>query len=256
MNEIEVAKKACVEAGKIAMKYFQGNFTVTKKGKIDLVTNADLECEQKIKKVIAAEYPTHSFLGEEEGKVGSDKNLWIIDPIDGTTNFAHGIDNFSHSVALVRDNEVICGVVYNPVQKKMFTAAKGQGAFLNGKKIVVSKTEKLIDSVIVTGFPYDDGELRASAVGSIKSLVGNCQGIRRFGSAALDFCFVAQGVFDGYYEYFLNPWDVAAGFLIAKEAGAKITDINGNDTTINSRHFIVTNEKIHEELRKHLEVVQ
>ncbi|MFH1392022.1 MAG: inositol monophosphatase family protein [Candidatus Diapherotrites archaeon] len=255
MNEIEVAKKACVEAGKIAMKYFQGDFTITKKGRIDLVTNADVECEQKIKKVILAEYPTHSFLGEEEGSQGESKNVWIIDPIDGTTNFAHGIDNFSHSIALVRDNEIICGAVFDPVNKKLFTAVKGKGAELNGKKISVSKTEKLIDSVVITGFPYDNGEIRGKAVASISSLIGNCQGIRRFGSAALDFCFVAQGICDGFFEYYLKSWDVAAGFLIAKEAGATITDINGNEATINSTHFIVTNGKIHKELKSHLEAV-
>ncbi|MCR4335498.1 MAG: inositol monophosphatase [archaeon] len=253
MNEIEIAKKACVEAGKIAMKYFHGDFTITKKGRIDLVTNADVECEQKIKKVIASEYPTHSFLGEEEGAQGKSRNVWIIDPIDGTTNFAHGIDYFCHSIALVRDNEIVCGAIFDPVNKKLFTAVKGKGAELNGKKISVSKTDKLLDSVLITGFPYDNPELERKTINAVASLKSNCQGIRRFGAAALDFCRVAQGVCDGYFEYYLKPWDVAAGILILREAGGRVTNMLGEEADINSTNFLCSNTILHSQIKEHLE---
>ncbi|MCR4335800.1 MAG: inositol monophosphatase, partial [archaeon] len=172
-----------------------------------------------------------------------------------TTNFAHGIDQFCHSVAFQKDGEMVCGAVYNPVQKKLYTAMKGRGAFFNGKKISVSQTEELIDSVIVTGFPYANDELGRKAVNAVASLRGNCQGLRRFGAAALDFCSVAQGVMDGFFEYHLSPWDVAAGMLIVREAGGIVTDINGNFARVDSIHFCASNKKIHDALRSHLEMV-
>ncbi|HZX19626.1 MAG TPA: inositol monophosphatase family protein [archaeon] len=255
MKELIVAESAAFAAGKIAMKYFQEELTIKKKGKIDLVTNVDIECEQKIKKVISEEFRKHSFLGEESGKDGNSEYVWIIDPIDGTTNFAHGLDNFSHSIALAKNNELICGVVYNPVQKKMFKAYTGKGAFLNGKKIKVSSTQTVVDSLVVTGFPYENDSLGEKAVSSVRRLRGNCQGIRRFGSAALDFCYIAQGVMDAYFEYDLKSWDAAAGMLIAREAGAKVTDINGNEASLDTTHFLASNGKIHDEIMKYLERV-
>lgn len=259
MNELETAQLACVEAGKIAMGYFKRNPKVRKKGLIDLVTEADVECERKIKWVISKEYPHHSFLGEEEGSQGgaqgTGKEVWLIDPIDGTTNFFHGIEEFSHSVALVKNGKIVCGAVYNPVQKKLYSAAKGKGAFLNNRKIIVSKTQKLIDSVIVTGFPYEDNELRDKSLKSLGNLVGKCQGVRRFGSAALDFCRVAEGSCDGYFEYQLSPWDVAAGILIAKEAGGKVTTVNNETASPDSVHFVASNNLLHDELISHLERV-
>src|SRR3989344_2951582 len=206
MQEIEVAKSACLEAGKIALKYFRKDFAVGLKGPGDVVTQADIECEREIKKVISSKYPSHSFLGEEEGKVGSSDSLWVIDPIDGTTNFVHGVDQFCHSVALVEGGEIICGAVFNPVQKKLYTAQRGSGAFLNEKKTFASTA----------------------------ALRGLCQDIRRFGSAALDLCYIAEGACDAFFEYVLRPWDVAAGILIVREAGGEVTDINGKTARIDS----------------------
>ncbi|MCH7902876.1 inositol monophosphatase [archaeon] len=248
MRELETAERACLEAGKIAMKYFQGDFQIRKKGKIDLVTDADVECEKKIKQIILNEYPNHSFMGEEGGTQGESENVWIVDPIDGTTNFSHGLDFFSHSIALVKGKEIVCGAVYNPVNKKLFTAINGQGAFLNRKKIEVSKIDSLIDSLIVTGFPYNDPALEKKVVSGITALRGNCQGIRRFGSAALDLCYVAQGVVDGFFEYSLYPWDVAAGILIVREAGGRVTDINGNEAKVGSGHYLASNSLLHKNI--------
>lgn len=256
MKELDVAAHACIEAGKIALKYFQKDFEIRKKGRIDLVTNADVECEQKIKSVISKEFPTHSFLGEEEGRQGESKNVWIIDPIDGTTNFAHGVDHFCHSIALVRDNEIICGAVYNSVHKKLYTACKGKGAFYNGKKIGVSKIDKLIDSLVVTGFPYNRPELEKKTVASISSLRGNCQGVRHFGAAALDMCYVAQGIIDGFFKYQLEAWDVAAGILIVREANGKVTDLNGKEAEVGSGHFLASNGLLHEQIVSHLEGIE
>ena len=255
MKELEVAKQACFEAGKIAMKYFQKDFEIRKKGIIDLVTDADVECEKKIKQIILNEYPNHSFMGEEGGSQGENENVWIVDPIDGTTNFSHGLDFFSHSIALVKGKEIICGAVYNPVNKKLFTAINGKGALLNGKKIEVSKIDSLIDSLIVTGFPYNDPELERKVVSGITSLRGNCQGVRRFGSAALDLCYVAQGVVDGFFEYSLHPWDVAAGILIVREAGGKVTDINGKEAEVGSGHYLASNGLLHGRIKSQLEGV-
>ncbi len=258
MKELEVAERAAVEAGKIAMKYFRGDFEVKLKGRNDLVTNADVECERHIKKIISSEYPLHSFLGEEEGSQGTSKDVWVIDPIDGTTNFVHGVEQFCHSIALVRDNELVCGAVYNPVMNLLYTAYRGKGAFLNGRRIKVSRAESLGECLIITGFPYDavgaeESDVHAKTLAAIASLRGSIHDVRRFGSAALDLCRVAHGICDAYFEYRIKPWDIAAGMLIVKEAGGKVTDINGNEASFMSPHFVASNGLVHERLLSHLE---
>lgn len=255
MKELAVAEMACIEAGKIAMKYFRKRFSINYKAPRNPVTQVDIECEQRIKKLISGHFPEHSFLGEEEGKQGNSDFVWLIDPIDGTTNFLHGVDYFCVTVALAKANEVLCGVVYNPMHKKLFSAAKGKGAFLNKKKLVVSKIDKLENSLVVSGFPYNAPELERKTLQSTANLRGKCQDIRRFGSAALDLCSVAQGTMDAYFEYQLNPWDVAAGILIVREAGGKVTDINGKEATINSGHYAASNGFLHEEVLSNLERV-
>ena len=255
-KELQVAQKACFEAGKIAVKYFHEGFNIMHKGKADLVTDADIDCENKIREIILNAFPEHSFLGEESGRKGASEFVWVVDPIDGTTNFSHRLDVFSHSIGLVKGNEILCGAIFNPLQKKLFTAAKGKGAFLNGKKIHVSKTQKLVDSLLVTGFPYERNSLDDKTLRSIASLRGKCQDLRRFGSAALDFCSVAQGVLDGFFEYSLKPWDVAAGILIVREAGGKVTDINGLPAQIDSGHFLASNGLLHNGIMKSLERVE
>lgn len=255
MKELEVAERAVVEAGKIASKNFQGEFKVSLKGIRDLVTEVDIECERRIKKIISAEYAMHSFLGEEEGVQGDSPNVWIIDPIDGTTNFAHGIDQFCHSVALVRNGQPVCGAIYNPVQKKLYSAYVGKGAKFNGRPISVSKTENLMEALLITGFPYNANLFEEKTVRSISSIRPQCRDLRRFGSAALDLCYVAHGLCDGFFEYQLKPWDVAAGILIVREAGGKVTDINGKHADVNSGHFLASNGHLHDLIMKHLEGV-
>ncbi len=255
MIELEVAEKACVEAGRIAMKYFRGAFSMRLKAPRNIVTEADVEAERRIKAMISMEFPEHAFLGEEEGKQGHSEFVWLIDPIDGTTNFAHGVDYFCTSIALARGNELVCGAVYNPVHNRLYSACKGKGAWLNRKKISVSKTAKLEDSLVVSGFPYSNRLLEEKTIMSTKALYGNCQDIRRFGSAALDFCAVAEGVCDAFFEYDLKPWDVGAGMLIVREAGGKVTDCNGKAAWADSGHFLTTNGLLHPAMLDKLERV-
>ncbi len=255
MIELEAAEKACVEAGSIAMKYFRGKFSIRLKGPRNIVTQADIEAERRIKAIIARDFPEHSFLGEEEGKHGEGEHVWLIDPIDGTTNFAHGVDYFCTSIGLARGDELVCGAVYNPVHNRLYSAYKGKGAWLNRKKISVSKTAKLEDSLVVSGFPYSNRLLEEKTILSTKALYGNCQDIRRFGSAALDLCAVAQGTCEAFFEYDLKPWDVAAGVLIAREAGGQVTDCNGKEAGVNSGHFLATNGLLHSAMLEKLERV-
>ena len=257
-SELLAAESACAEAGKIAMRYFKGDLEVKFKGTTglrDMVTKADLDCERKIKEVICKEFPSHSFLGEEEGRQGESEFMWVIDPIDGTTNFVHGLDYFAHSVALTKNGVPICGVVYNPARKLMYSSYSGKGAFLNRKKISVSKIKSINKSLLISGFSYGGGIFEEKTIKSMVSLRGACQDLRRFGSAALDLCAVAEGLCDGYFEYDLKPWDVAAGILIVKEAGGKVTDINGGEALIGSGHFLASNSFIHESLLERLERV-
>ncbi len=255
MKELFVAEKACLEAGKIALKYFQKEFTIRHKGEKNIVTQADVECEREIKELISKKFPSHAFIGEEEGPSGDSENVWVIDPIDGTTNFAHGVDQFAHSVAFTKRGKVLCGAVYNPVQKKLFTACAGKGAYLNGKKIHVSKVSRLIDSLLVSGFPYDVPDLEEKTFSSMRALRPKCQDIRRFGSASLDTCYVGQGICEAFFEYRLNSWDIAAAMLVAREAGGKVTDINGKEAHLNSGHFLASNGLLHDEILGYLERV-
>ncbi len=255
MKELEVAREACMGAGKVAMKYFRGEFTMKFKSPRNIVTQADVEAERLVKAVIAKQFPEHSFLGEEEGKHGESDYVWLIDPIDGTTNFAHGVDYFCTSIALERSGELVCGAIYNPVHKKLYSAYKGKGAWLNGKKISVSKTAKLENSLVVSGFPYSNRVLEEKTMLSTQALYGKCRDIRRFGSAALDFCTVAEGICDSFFEYQLNPWDVGAGIIIVREAGGQVTDCNGKEASARSGHFLATNGLLHHAMLGKLERV-
>ncbi len=248
-KELVVAVKAARAAGKVSLKYFGKNFYVKKKGKIDLVTQADIECEKKIREIISKSFPKDSFLQEESGQsVGSSKRTWVIDPIDGTTNFAHSIPWFATSIALMEGEKVLFGVCFNPLSKELYTARIGRGAFLNGKKISVSKNRDLIDCVLATGFPYEGGRLADLTIKSMSNLVGHAQGVRRFGSAVLDLCFVARGSFDGFFEYKLNAWDVAAAGLVVHEAGGVMTDFSGKHASPYAGSFVASNSLVHNDL--------
>ncbi len=252
-KEANVAIKAAKEAGKVIRKYFKKEFSIKKKGKIDLVTDADIAAQKKVISVLSKTFPKDEFLAEESAKkdfVG--KRVWIIDPLDGTTNFAHSFEWFATSIGLMVDNEPFVGVVFDPIRNHLYVTQKSKGAFLNGKQIFVSKNSVLIDSLIATGFPCDSGIIAQNTVKSIGNLVGECQGVRRAGSAALDLMLVARGAFDGFFEYKLFPWDVCAGVLAVREAGGKVTDFFGKESKVFDSHFVATNGLVHEELLKKL----
>ncbi len=244
--------EAVTEAGKILTKYIGKDYKIGRKRDYnDLVTEIDKKSEAKIIEIIHSYFPEHNVLSEEIGdlKMQSDY-VWIVDPIDGTVNYAHSIPIFCISIALEIKKEVIMGVVYNPVSNEIFFSEIGQGAYLNEKKIHVSQTPELKGSLLVTGFPYGAKDNQDHCIDHFVNFVKLGLPIRRLGSAALDICYTACGYFDGFWEVNLNAWDVAAGYLIAKEAGAVITDFFGNDYSVYNKQILATNGKIHQEMRE------
>lgn len=221
---MEKLKNWVEELGEIQLEKLNSDFEInTKSAAIDLVTEVDELSEEFLLDKIQANYPQHAILSEESGVKDSDSDYkWIIDPIDGTTNYANGFIVFSISVALQYQGETILGVVYAPRVEQLYSAIKGKGAFLNGEEIAVSKITNLEEALIATGFPYDRATSDHNNIDNLSDLVTQVQGIRRTGSAAFDLCTVAGGVFDGYWELKLSIWDIAAGRLIVKEAGGKI----------------------------------
>jgi len=215
----------------------------------NLVTEIDRKAEAMIIERIRRRYPHHAFLGEEFG--GSDEQSeykWIIDPLDGTTNFTHGLPIFCVSIGLEVRGELRLGVVYDPNLDELFTAEKGNGAYLNNRRLHVSSVERLGESLLVTGFPYDIKTKTDEILTHFENFLKEAQAVRRLGSAALDLCYVAAGRFGGYWANVLNPWDMAAGVLMVQEAGGKITDLRGFPTTIYNRPILATNGLIHEQM--------
>jgi myo-inositol-1(or 4)-monophosphatase len=245
-----IGVRAAYRAGRILNEYFGNTFQVTKKGAIDLVTDADVAAEKIIVATIAETFPDHAILAEESGASGDNvRDRWVIDPLDGTTNFAHGLPIFAVSIAYARDNEIMMGVVFNPINGELFTAVSGEGARLNDQPIQVSTVERVGDSLLVTGFPYTiNTETSTQPMERFASCLKVAQGVRRLGSAALDLCFVACGRFDGFWEENLKPWDTAAGMLIAAEAGARVTDFADRPFGINDKQILATNARIHHEM--------
>lgn len=231
-------------------RYFQGEFKISSKdGKNDLVTEADHASEKAIFEVIKEDYPDHYLLSEEAGAITMDSSYkWIIDPIDGTVNFAHGLPLCCVSIGLEQDGEIILGAVYNPFIKEFFFAQRGYGATLNDKKISVSSETSVAKSCLVTGFPYSYLDQPNGPLEVFSKLIRAAVPVRRLGSAAIDLCWVAAGRFDGFYEHKLNAWDSAAGFLIVEEAGGRVSDFNGDKYSPYQPHIIATNGKIHDEL--------
>ena len=239
------------------LNHYLGNLiSVQKKGPTDLVTVADIESEKIIIQTIRSRFPDHEFMAEESGLIGTEPSpcQWIIDPLDGTTNFAHQIPTFCTSIAFAVTGKVLVGVVLNPVSGELFTAVQGKGAYLNGNPIHVSEEKNISESLLVTGFPYDVTQGIDSTMGRLKNCLQKAQGIRRLGSAALDLCFVACGRFEGFWEENLKPWDTAAGFLIAEEAGARVTDFSGVPYTLDKKEILATNGLIHQEMQLLLEI--
>jgi myo-inositol-1(or 4)-monophosphatase len=247
----KIIHEACEQSGRIIRANINKKKSVKYKSDIDLLTATDKKVEETIIKLIKKNFPEHDILAEESGTAGQRSAFkWIIDPIDGTTNFYHTFPQVSTSIAVERDGIVIAGAVYDPMRDELFYAEKGKGARMNGKKIRVSETKKLGGSLLVTGFPYDRRKKADYYLGFFKAFMMKTHGIRRLGSAAMDYCYVACGRFDGYWEFKLKPWDVAAGSLILKEAGGKLSDFEGNKFSIYESETLATNAKIHAEMVK------
>jgi myo-inositol-1(or 4)-monophosphatase len=242
--------KAAEAGAAVMQRYFQGEFAISnKEGVNNLVTEADHASENAIFEVIRADYPDHFLLSEEAGEVVMDSNYkWIIDPIDGTVNFAHGLPLCCVSIAVEQGGEMILGAVYNPFINEFYFAQRGYGATLNDKKIAVSNETSVATSCLVTGFPYTYLEQANGPLEVFSRLIRAGVPVRRLGSAAMDLCWVAAGRFDGFYEHKLNAWDSAAGFLIVEEAGGRVSDFEGQRYSPYQPHIIATNGKIHDEL--------
>jgi myo-inositol-1(or 4)-monophosphatase len=251
MTMLNFAIETAVQAGKLLLDKLGRRLDVSKKGDINLVTEADIASERLIIERIKSHHPKHTILAEESGESaisdGDKLWKWIIDPLDGTTNFAHGYPCFAVTIALEYNGEVVIGVTYDPTRDEIFAAEKGCGATLNGKRISVSNTEKLSDALIVTGFPYDFAK-RQGIFENLLKLLFRARGVRRDGSAAIDMAYVACGRFDGFWEEGLNPWDVAAGLLLITEAGGCVTHYDGSPFNIYKSPILASNGLIHEEM--------
>jgi myo-inositol-1(or 4)-monophosphatase len=245
----DVAVAAAARAGDILYRSWGGIHHVEKKGAIDLVTEADKASEQAILGVIRSAFPDHTILAEESGlTLGSDPYEWIIDPLDGTTNYAHNLPEFTVSIAFAHEGEMAFGLILAPVLGELFCAARGQGAELNGRPIRVSRVETVQDSLVVTGFPYDLASVIGPLMHRMETLLLAAQGVRRLGSAALDLCYVACGRFEGFWEQNLHPWDTAAGWIIVEEAGGQVTDFSSGNYNIDKKEILATNGLIHREM--------
>ena len=237
------------EAGALLLERLHDRHTVQYKGEINLVTEADRLSEALIVERIRREFPGHDILTEESPETANGSGFrWIIDPLDGTTNYAHGYPVFSVSIALEVKGVIRLGAVYNPMLDELFTADKGAGAFLNGRRLNVSRTERLSRSLLATGFPYDIREDRNNNINYFKVMILSAQAVRRTGSAALDLAYIAAGRFDGFWELKLMPWDTAAGWLLVEEAGGCVTDLRGDPYQLHSPNILASNGLIHAEM--------
>lgn len=251
--DLEAIQRTAIKAafqGAAELKDHFGKLNaVTKKGRIDLVTQADLASEAKIIETIKAHYPGHAILAEESGATkGQEPMRWVIDPLDGTTNYAHGLPIFGISIAAETAGETLVGVVLSPLGGELYTAIKGKGAFLNDRPIEVSTSSPVSESLLITGFPYEWGDERAAIIGRFERCALAARGVRRLGAAALDLCYLACGRADAYWEGQLKPWDTAAGVLIAREAGARVTNFSGSDYAYGTNELLASNGRIHAEM--------
>ncbi|MCF6198245.1 MAG: inositol monophosphatase [Hyphomicrobiaceae bacterium] len=251
---MNVMTKAARKAGRTLSRDFGEveHLQVATKGPADFVSKADLRAEKIIFEELSHARPNYCFLLEEGGIVeGSDKtHRWIIDPLDGTTNFLHGIPHFAISIALERDGELVAGLVYNPVMEELFTAEKGAGAYLNDRRIRVGGRNKLEDAVVVTGIPHRGKSGKEVFIQEMRQVTRSVVGIRRTGSAAVDLSWVAAGRFDGYWERGIQAWDMAAGIVLVREAGGRVTDAQGGDDMLTTGSVVAGNTAISTELQK------
>jgi myo-inositol-1(or 4)-monophosphatase len=243
------ARLAAARAGVIVRERWHRQGPVEAKSTpIDLVTEVDRACEAAILEILTARFPSHSYLAEESGGRGDGEHRWLIDPLDGTTNFAHGYPQVSISIALTRAGQTLLGVVYDPLREEWFVARRGDGAFVNERPLRVSASDRLATSLLASGFPYDRREHADFYLSFFKAFMLRAQGIRRAGSAALDLCWVAAGRVDGFWEWKLKPWDTAAGALIVEEAGGRVTDFRGGPFDPCADQTLASNGRIHEEM--------
>ncbi|HPL63520.1 MAG: inositol monophosphatase family protein [Syntrophales bacterium] len=250
---LKFAESTAAEAGRFLRERLNSKHSVDYKGEINIVTEEDRMSEEIIKSEIRKRCPGHGILAEETPETGRGAEFrWIIDPLDGTTNYAHGYPVFCVSLALEKNSSVLLGVIYNPMLEEMFTARAGGGAFLNGKRICVSSVADLSRSLLATGFPYDIRTDRFNNLDYFAAMAVKAQAIRRAGSAALDLAYTACGRFDGFWELKLKPWDTAAGCLLLAEAGGKITDLDGNEHRMDSAHIVASNGMIHDQMLRAL----
>jgi myo-inositol-1(or 4)-monophosphatase len=247
---LAVATRAVLRAGELQKaRYGAADLEVAHKGEIDLVTEVDRACEKEIVALLRESFPSHDIVTEETdlARTGS-RHVWFIDPLDGTTNFAHGYPVFCSSVALTQDGQVIAGAVYDPLREELFTAERGGGAHLNGRTLAASKRTQLLDSLLITGFPYD---VRTDLPGKLRlfnRFMGEARAIRRDGAAALDLCYVAAGRIDGFWEERLQPWDMMAGILMIEEAGGRVSRFDGSPVGLSAAEVLATNGALHERM--------
>jgi len=251
MEELKVLKKALLAGGAVMKRYF-GRVSYELKGRANLLTVADLKSQQEVIAVIKKACPGHDFLAEEEGMHGSGEGpLWIIDPLDGTTNYAHSFPVAAVSIGFLAGGRIMAAGVFDPFRKELFLAKRGSGAFMNGRRLKVSAIPKISDALLVTGFPYDRAEKTDFYCSFFSKFMRISHDVRRMGSASLDLAWLAAGRTDGYWEFGLKPWDVAAGGLLVEEAGGKVSDFSGrpwektNDYGVQT---LATNGKIHKEM--------
>ena len=247
---LDVAQAAARQAGRILMDKFRHLKEVVKKGAVDLVTEADLASEAVIVAAIREAFPDHNILAEEGHyeQMNPSAPRWVIDPLDGTTNYVHGLPIFAVSIGYQVDGKTMVGLILNPARDEEYVAVRGLGATLNGNPIRVSKVVVLQEALLVTGFPYTHDEVYDRSFDLHRELYGRSQGVRRLGAAALDLCYVADGRFDAFYEANLKSWDVCAGDLICREAGGRTTDWLGGAMPFSGRRVLASNGRVHKEL--------
>jgi len=244
---LATAVEAVVRAGEIQMARRDSGVRVDKKGAIDLVTNVDLEVEAMFRALIADRFPDHDILAEEFGQTSTGSRYrWVFDPLDGTTNYAHGIPIFCSTVALERDGRAIVGAVFDPNRRELFTAERGVGAWMNGAPMRVSTAATLLDAVLVTGFPYDVRERLDDILSLFTGFLREARAVRRLGSAAIDLCWVAAGRMDAFWEKGLQAWDTTAGALMVEEAGGRVTALDGRMFEPAARQCLASNGLIHD----------
>ena len=249
-KRLDIALLASKKASEVLLRHFNNTKISQKDTSFNIVTEADLESEKVIIELIKKNFPQDSILAEESSKeIKLEERTWIVDPLDGTNNFAHGIPQFAVSIAFYLNGEAKLGVVYNPITNELFSAVENQGSKLNGKNIKVSQSKSLKTSIICTGFYYDRGSMMKNTLNSIEEFfTSEVHGIRRFGAASLDLCFVASGRLDGYYEFKLAPWDFGAGALILKEAGGMVSNCLGSSLKAEFSGIVASNNLIHEDM--------